>query len=234
MKRFFSTTLMPNSLNSTALVLIPKKPGAASLSEFRHISSVPHLQFDYTSTSLSFKDHLAWPYSPKSNSLCKRSSSNGECTLSFWNHAGLSQARWYQENNTKIDLAKAFDSLRWDFLLSIIKTIDILPKFLEWCKRCLCNLAYFVSTNGFIPGYFKGKAGLRQGDPLSPSLFFIAINVLSIMLNMGAGIQSDLTLLWFLGWKLFGIEEISTRDRMISCWSYWRIDQPNHEDLTNI
>ncbi|XP_039025015.1 uncharacterized protein LOC120158175 [Hibiscus syriacus] len=58
--------------------------------------------------------------------------------------------------------------------------------FCKWIKTCITTPLYFVSLNGSLVGFFKGERGIRQGYPLFPYLFVIAINVMSSLLDTAA------------------------------------------------
>ncbi|KAJ0440973.1 putative RNA-directed DNA polymerase [Helianthus annuus] len=56
-------------------------------------------------------------------------------------------------------------------------------KWISWIKGCLVSGMGSVLINGSPTKEFKYKRGLRQGDPLSPFLFIIAMEVVTLFIN---------------------------------------------------
>ncbi|CAD5328526.1 unnamed protein product [Arabidopsis thaliana] len=85
----------------------------------------------------------------------------------------------------QVDLAKAYDNLDWKFLLNVLQAINLPAVFIGWVKECFTTTSFSVAFNGELIGFFPGKKGLRQGDPISSLLFVLAMDVLSKKLDRG-------------------------------------------------
>ncbi|XP_074303781.1 uncharacterized protein LOC141638273 [Silene latifolia] len=90
----------------------------------------------------------------------------------------------------KVDLKKAYDSVSWEFLEEMLVSLEFPIQFTSLIMECVQTASYSLVLNGDIFGFFHGKKGLRQGDPLSPLLFTISMEYLSRVLgyvteNMG-------------------------------------------------
>ena len=79
----------------------------------------------------------------------------------------------------KVDLEKAYDRLRWDFIFDTLKQTSIPIHLFRLIMECVTSASMSILWNGEVTEAFTPGRGIRQGDPLSPFLFVLCIERLS-------------------------------------------------------
>ncbi|WVZ84785.1 LOW QUALITY PROTEIN: hypothetical protein U9M48_031774, partial [Paspalum notatum var. saurae] len=79
----------------------------------------------------------------------------------------------------KLDYEKAYDRVSWDFFFEIL---GFYPLWCVWIKRLVIGDCVGVVLNEEDSNFFKTGKGLKQGDPISPLLFNLVVDVLTRML----------------------------------------------------
>lgn len=87
----------------------------------------------------------------------------------------------------KLDMAKAYDRMEWGFLRFMLLKFGFDTKWINMIMLCVESARYNFRVNEELIGPVMPSRGLRQGDPLSPYLFIICSEGLSLLLQEAQG-----------------------------------------------
>jgi hypothetical protein len=82
----------------------------------------------------------------------------------------------------KVDIAKAFDYVAWPFLLEVLQHVGFPQRWRDWVPAMLSSASTKIMVNGRVSWRICHARGLHQGDPLSPMLFVIIMEVLNALI----------------------------------------------------
>lgn len=83
----------------------------------------------------------------------------------------------------KLDLEKAYDKVRWDFLEETLRVFNFPESLVSLIMFCVKNASTKILWNGEPLDTFEHSCGLRQGDPISPYLFVLCVERISYLIS---------------------------------------------------
>ena len=101
----------------------------------------------------------------------------------------ISKNKEVQNIILSIDYEKAFDSMATTAILKAIEYFGLGNVFKKWIKILLTDRMSCVKNSGFISDNFKMERGVRQGCPISPLLFLLTSELLSINIRKDTNIR---------------------------------------------
>jgi len=172
---------LPSGLNDTFLTLVPKVAHPERVSQFRPIGLY---NVTYKLITKCIVNRLKWVLpkiiSPTQSSFVPgRQITDNVIVMQEVLHSMRRKLGFKGWMKIKTDLEKAYDRLRWEFILETLIQMHLPNLLIEVIMNCVTSCTLNVLWNGEPTDFFTPSRGIRQGDLLSPYLFVICMERLT-------------------------------------------------------
>jgi hypothetical protein len=166
----------PDALAESIIVPIYKKGDPLDPGNYRGISILPLLAKLYASCLNERITTLCEPVRARGQAGFRRDHRTADhiFTLEAWRRKARSSRRWLY--TCFVDFSKAFDSVSRDLLLQRLESLGLPPLLLRAVDSYYSSTTCRVRAGDGLSEAFPSTIGVKQGCPLSPTLFGILID----------------------------------------------------------
>ncbi|GJU46796.1 RNA-directed DNA polymerase, eukaryota, reverse transcriptase zinc-binding domain protein [Tanacetum coccineum] len=183
-KEFFLTGKLLGEVNATLILLVPKVPTPDKVSDLRPIACCNVLYKCISKILTSrIKGVLGKLVGENQSAFIEGRQITDNILLSQERFKGYNRKQNIKKVSFKINLQKAYDTISWDFLKEILEMFGFYKTMVSYIMTCVTSTKFSINVNGERVGYLKGDRGFRQGDPISPYLFTLVIEVLNLLIQ---------------------------------------------------
>ena len=152
---------MLRALNATFLALIPKMEGADRFSQFRPISlcNVIYKIISKLMANRLKKEIVDLISKEQSGFIASRKILDGIIIATEVIHSMAKSKE--KAMFIKLDMAKAYERVRWSFLWRILSTFGFSEDWIQWVRSCVTSVSFSVLTNGSHSDLFGASRGLH-------------------------------------------------------------------------